>query len=50
MSPVRVIKRKGSKKPFKIINRLGHVEGSSTTRKKAEASARIRNGGKKARR
>lgn len=41
--PVKV--RKGSgKKPWKIVNEnTGKVEGTSKTKKKAQASARIRN-------
>lgn len=40
--PVKVRKGKG-RKPWKLVNRAGKVEGSSTTKKKAQASARIRN-------
>lgn len=47
--PVRVRKGKG-RRPWKIIGPSGHVEGSSTTKKAAEASARIRNKARKRKR
>lgn len=40
--PVRVKKGKG-RRPWKLVNRAGRVEGTSKTKKKAQASARIRN-------
>jgi hypothetical protein len=41
--PYKVIYRKGSDKPYKIVNReTGRVIGSSTSRGKAKASARAR--------
>jgi hypothetical protein len=37
------VRKKGGKKPYKIVDkRTGKVKASSTSRKKAEASARIR--------
>ena len=42
--PYKVRKRKGSR-PWKIVNGAGRVVGSSRTKKKAEASARIRRRG-----
>lgn len=40
--PVHVEKRKGSR-PWKIVEPSGKVVGSSTSKAKAEASARARN-------
>lgn len=40
--PVHVVKRSGSR-PFKIVERSGHVVGSSTTKAKAQSSANARN-------
>jgi hypothetical protein len=40
--PVHVIKGSGSK-PWKIVERDGTVVGSSTSKAKAESSARVRN-------
>ena len=46
MSPVKVEKRSG-KKPYKVVEKAtGKVKGSSTTRAKAESSARARNAAK----
>ena len=43
MSPVKVIKRTGSK-PYKIVEKSsGKVVGSSTSKTKADSSARARN-------
>lgn len=43
--PYKIAKR-GGEKPYKIINKdTGKVVGSSTSRAKAEASARARNAG-----
>jgi hypothetical protein len=37
------VRKKGGKKPYKIVDkRTGKVKGSSTSRKKAQSSARIR--------
>jgi len=44
--PVHVVKRTGSR-PFKIVEKSGKVVGTSTTRAKAEASARARNSSRK---
>jgi len=42
--PYKIRKRSG-RKPYKIVAGNGKVVGSSTSRKKAEASARIRMAG-----
>ena len=45
--PYKIVKR-GGEKPFKIINKdTGKQVGSSTSRKKAEASVRARYAGHK---
>ena len=45
MSPVHVVKKSGEK-PYKIVEANGKVVGSSTTKAKAESSARARNAAK----
>lgn len=40
--PVHVEKRSGAR-PWKTVERSGHVVGSSATKANAEASARVRN-------
>ena len=40
--PVKVVKRSGAK-PYKIVEKGGKVVGTSTTRAKAQSSARARN-------
>lgn len=41
--PYKIEHRKGQKRPFKIINKnTGKVVGSSTSKKKAQASVRAR--------
>ena len=43
MSPVKVVKKSGAK-PYKVVEKdTGKVVGSSTTKEKAESSARARN-------
>jgi len=41
--PVKVVKKSG-KEPYKVVEASGKVVASSSTKKGAEASARIRNG------
>lgn len=42
--PVRVVRRKGSKRPWKIVEKsTGRIVGSSTNKRKAQSSARVRN-------
>lgn len=41
--PVKVVKRGGGSKPYKIVEPGGRVVGSSTSKKKAQIAASIRN-------